>query len=213
MLKLQFTDDDTVEVGIDEAGRGCLMGRLYAGAVVLPGDAECFYDHGAALNRIKDSKKLSKRQREILFDYVNEIAIDRGVGWVSAQEIDTMNVLRADMLAMRRACRELVTPVGRLLVDGDQWEPVDEFAEIPFHRIVGGDASYLAIAAASILAKVSHDRYVEELCSTNPEWNERYSLLTNQGYGTALHIEGIKKWGPSPEHRMSFAPMKGGCVL
>lgn len=206
---LAYKNDDAIEVGLDEAGRGCLFGRLYTGAVVLPKDADDLFDHGAALHTIKDSKVLSERKRAIVYDYIQECAIDKAVTWAEVDEVDTYNVLGADMRAMHRALDALTVPVERILVDGDAWRPWrnTEGQEVEAHIVVDGDASYLSIAAAGILAKVSRDRWVEEICREHPEWNEHYGLLKNKGYGTAAHMAGLQHHGATDQHRRSFAPV------
>ena len=205
MYKLRFTEDEKVEVGLDEAGRGCLFGRLYAAAVVLPNELDTFFDHGAGLKAIKDSKKLSERKRSILFDYIDEAAIETSVSFAEVEEIDRINILQADMAAMHRALDTLTVPIQRILVDGDQWKP---WKSVEAHKVIDGDASYLAIAAAGILAKVSRDRWVEEQIVTHPEWDTHYGFASNKGYGTAKHMTGIRTHGVTAQHRTSFAPVR-----
>jgi len=205
MYKLRFTEDDKVEVGLDEAGRGCLFGRLYAAAVVLPNELDTFFDHGAGLKAIKDSKKLSERKRNILFDYIDEAAIETSISFAEVEEIDRMNILQADMAAMHRALDTLTVPIQRILVDGDQWKP---WKSVEAHKVIDGDASYLAIAAAGILAKVSRDRWVEEQVVAHPEWETHYGFASNKGYGTAKHMKGIQTHGVTAQHRTSFAPVR-----
>lgn len=205
MYKLRFTEDDKVEVGLDEAGRGCLFGRLYAAAVVLPNELDTFFDHGAGLKAIKDSKKLSERKRSILFDYIDEAAIETSISFAEVEEIDRINILQADMAAMHRALDTLTVPIQRILVDGDQWKP---WKSVEAHKVIDGDASYLAIAAAGILAKVSRDRWVEEQVVAHPEWETHYGFASNKGYGTAKHMKGIQTHGVTAQHRTSFAPVR-----
>ena len=208
---LHFKNDDYVEVGLDEAGRGCLFGRLYAGAVVLAKDEEDFFDHGATLKTIKDSKTLTERKRDILYDYIQECALDKAVAYAEVGEIDEFNILQADMRCMHRALDALIVPVDRILVDGDHWRPwrpAGADTDTEAHVIVDGDASYLSIAAAGILAKVSRDRWVEEVCLEHPEWVLQYNLLKNKGYGTAAHLAGIETYGVTDEHRRSYAPVQ-----
>lgn len=202
--KLRYKEDDAVEVGLDEAGRGCLFGRLYVGAVVFSNDGDDLFDNGAALKEIKDSKLLTKRKRAILHDYVNECALDKAVAYAEAAEVDALNVLQADLTTMHRALDSLTVPVERVLVDGDHWRP---YKDTEGYAIVDGDAQYLAIAAAGILAKVSRDAWVSEVVATHPEWDTRYGLGKNMGYGTAVHMEGLKAHGATIEHRRSFRPV------
>jgi ribonuclease HII len=206
---LRFLDDDSIEVGIDEAGRGALFGRMYVGAVVLPKELDCFFDNGAALKEIKDSKKLSERKREILYDYVKDCAIDYNVSWCSNTQIDEENVLQADLNTMHRALEQLVIPVQRILVDGDCWKVWEGHEDIEVNKIVGGDSKFLSIAGASILAKVERDRWVLSCCDEHPEWDTHYGLRSNKGYGAPKHMEGLKTHGPTPLHRMSWGPCSG----
>jgi ribonuclease HII len=207
--KLAYTDDDNVEVGLDEAGRGCLFGRLYVGAVIFPKEYDVFFDNGVGLNAIKDSKKLTERKRNILFDYIKECAIETSVAYSEVEEIDKINILQADIAAMHRALDNFETPFQRILVDGDYFKSYSKDRKIiTHHTIVDGDASYLSIAAASVLAKVSRDNWIEEICETYPEYDTYYSLLSNKGYGTPSHMKGIKEHGVVVEHRTSFAPVR-----
>lgn len=203
--KLRYKLDDAIEVGLDEAGRGCLFGRLYVGAVVFSNDLEDFFDHGAELASIKDSKLLSKRRRDILYDYVRECALDSAVAFAEVDEIDRINILQADLSAMHRALDTLDVPVQRVLVDGDHWRP---YKDAEGYAIVDGDAQYLAIAGAGILAKVARDRWVESVVAEHPEWDAHYGLSRNMGYGTAAHMKGLSEHGACEQHRRSFRPVR-----
>lgn len=204
--KLRYKEDDAIEVGVDEAGRGCLFGRLYVGAVVFSNDREAFFDHGATLDTIKDSKVITKRRRDILYDYIQDCALDKAVGFAEASEVDEYNVLQADLNCMHRTLDSLQNvPVQRVLVDGDHWRP---YRDTEGYAIVDGDAQFLAIAAAGILAKVSRDRWVASVVAEHPEWDERYGLGSNMGYGTAGHMKGLSEHGVTPEHRRSFRPVR-----
>ena len=205
MYKLRYKEDDCVEVGLDEAGRGCLLGRLYVGAVVFSNDIEDFFDNGAALKTIKDSKVISKRKRDILFDYIQECALDKAVAFADVDEIDRDNILQADLNCMHRALDSLQVPVDRVLVDGDHWRP---YKDTEGHAIIDGDAQYLAIAAAGILAKVSRDRWVSEIVVEHPDWDTKYGLSTNMGYGTAAHMTGLSQHGVTDQHRRSYGPVR-----
>ncbi len=206
---LSFKSDAAVEVGLDEAGRGSLFGRLYVGAVVFAKDEEDFFDHGATLKTIRDSKTITPRQRAILYDYIQEAALDKAVAYAEAAEVDEFNVLQADLRCMHRALDSLTIPVDRILVDGDHWKPWRgaDGRDVEAHTIVDGDASYLSIAAAGILAKVAHDEWITEACTAHPDWAEHYGLLGNKGYGTAAHMRGLQLHGVTEEHRRSFAPV------
>jgi ribonuclease HII len=210
-MKRQWIDDGLVEVGLDEAGRGTLWGRLYVGAVILSPEDEAYFDNGAALRQIKDSKKLSRRLRAILDDYIRETAIETVISWAEPEEIDSINILQADLSAMHRALAQFNTPFQRILVDGDVWKPwVDPSTKevVEGFTIINGDAVSLPIAAASILAKEAHDRWVIEKVVANRELHERYGLGSNMGYGTAKHMNGLIKWGPDTLHRRSFKPVR-----
>jgi ribonuclease HII len=209
-MRRQWVEDDLVEVGLDEAGRGSLWGRLYVGAVIMSPEDEAYFDHVAALQEITDSKKLTRRKRGILADFIRENAIEAVVNWSEPEEIDRVNILQADMLAMRRALDTLETPFQRILVDGDYWLPWHNSQGecVPAITIVEGDAVSLPIAAASILAKEAHDQWVRDRVREQPELQERYGLGNNMGYGTAAHMKGLKTWGAHVLHRRSFAPVK-----
>lgn len=220
-MKRTWINDGCVEVGIDEAGRGPLWGRLYVGAVVMAPEDGAYFDGGVVLRQITDSKKLTARRRAVLRDYVQETAVAWSVTWAEPAEIDAVNVLQADLNAMHRALDDLSTqgiPVERVVVDGDSWRPWrnSEGAEVPAICVVEGDAKVLSIAAASILAKEAHDEWVRETVAAEPLLAERYGLDSNMGYGTAVHMEGLRTWGAHSLHRRSFAPVRavtgGGAV-
>ena len=174
--------------GIDEAGRGPLAGPVFAAAVILPDDLG---DLG-----INDSKKLSEKKRDALFDVIKEKAIAWSVASASEQEIDEINILNATFLAMKRAVEGLSVKPDIALVDGNR-KPKTGIEEM---TLVKGDSKSISIAAASILAKVSRDRYLLELDEKYPE----YQFKKHKGYPTALHYEMIKEHGISPVHRLSF---------
>ena len=174
--------------GIDEAGRGPLAGPVFAAAVILPPET--------GIPGLNDSKKLSAKKREELFPVIQEKAIAWSVAFATEQEIDSVNILQATYLAMRRACEGLSVPADYALVDGNRMPPLS----IPGETVVKGDSLSASIAAASILAKVSRDRLMLELDALYPE----YAFAKHKGYGTALHVELLKKYGPCPIHRRSF---------
>lgn len=174
--------------GIDEAGRGPLAGPVYAAAVILP--------EGLVIEGLDDSKKLSEKKRDILFDIIKEKAAAFSIGTADAREIDEINILQATYLAMKRAVEGLPLSPDYALVDGNRMPPLG----IPGETIVKGDSKSPSIAAASVLAKVSRDRYMYELDRELPE----YQFARHKGYGTALHYEMIKKYGISDYHRLSF---------
>lgn len=174
--------------GIDEAGRGPLAGPVVAGAVILPKDCDILY--------INDSKKLSAKKREELYDQIMEKATAVGIGIVGPQRIDEINILQATYEAMREAIRKLGVTPDILLNDAVTIPRVD-ITQVP---IIKGDAKSISIGAASIIAKVTRDRLMEEYDKIMPE----YGFASHKGYGAAKHIEAIKKYGPSPIHRETF---------
>lgn len=177
-----------VVCGIDEAGRGPLSGPVVAAACVLDPSVEI-----AGLN---DSKKLSPAKRELLFERITESALDYAIGMASPEEIDSLNILNATMLAMRRAIAGLKTPADFALVDGNCTRDFP----IPARAIVKGDALSCSISAASILAKVTRDR----LCLEDEKNYPQYGFAKHKGYGTAEHIAALKQYGPCPIHRKTF---------
>lgn len=178
----------TTVCGIDEAGRGPLAGPVFAAAVVLP--------EGLVIPGLNDSKKLTPKKRDALFDLILEQALAYSVASVSEKEIDEINILQATYLAMRRACDGLALPADYALVDGNR----DPGLSIPTETVIKGDAKSMSIAAASILAKVSRDRYMLEMAKLYPE----YQFEKHKGYGTKLHYEMLAKYGVSEIHRRSF---------
>lgn len=199
-----------IEAGIDEAGRGCLAGPVVAAVVILP---DKFPDD--TYKQIRDSKKLSEKKREMLFTYITKHASDYAIASSTPAEIDEHNILQATFNTMHKAIHKLSFIPELLLVDGNGFRPFkikddkDEDNIYVEHRCVkGGDNEYLAIAAASILAKVSRDRYMKALCKTNPELNRKYGWIKNKAYGTKQHREGIKEHGITEYHRKSFGICK-----
>ena len=174
--------------GIDEAGRGPLAGPVYAAAVILPMDLE--------IDGLNDSKKLTEKKREALFDVICEKAISYSIGIATEEEIDEINILNATFLAMRRAVEGLSVKPDYALIDGNQHPQLS----IPDETVVKGDGKSMSIAAASILAKVSRDRFMLQIAEKYPE----YCFEKHKGYGTKLHYEMIEKYGVSPVHRRSF---------
>ena len=183
-------------LGIDEAGRGPLAGPVVACA--------CHIDAGLYPNfsDVNDSKKLTHKKREEIFARMNELGVLYGVGFASAQEIDELNILQATFLAMRRAAQKFYQLPGAVaLVDGPH--KIKEFP-LPQYAVVDGDAKSLNIAAASIVAKVLRDKYMDELDAKFPH----YGFAAHKGYGTQRHVAAIKEHGPCPEHRRTFAPIR-----
>jgi len=194
------------EIGVDEAGRGPLIGRVYAAAVCI-GEIEMKDIPEDII--IKDSKKMSRNQRQKSYEWITKNVKDYSIAYAEPFEIDSINILNATNLAMKRALKNIKVDINDIVIDGPRWE--DKFKEnknANIKSIIKGDSKYLSIAAASILAKEAHDNYILQICCTNPELNEKYDLLKNMGYGTKKHIEGIKKYGTSEYHRKSFKPIK-----
>ena len=178
----------TVIAGTDEAGRGPLAGPVCAAAVILP--------NGLEIEGLNDSKKISEKKRDMLFDIICEKAISYGIAYASVEEIDELNILNASQLAMRRAV-DMLTPHPELvIVDGNIARGFDCKAV----TLIKGDAISMSVAAASILAKVSRDRVCAELDKQYPE----YMLAKHKGYSTKLHMDLVRKYGPSPIHRKTF---------
>lgn len=202
MLQIRHTNDDVIEVGIDEAGRGPLWGPLYAAAVVwVPQMTE---EQAKIAPLIKDSKKLSEKRRIALAESIKDLALDWGVGSVTAAEIDSLGMTKSNQLAFVRALEKLSVEPARILIDGclsiydAPWSMVDQVVEPE------ADNKYLPVAAASILAKTEHDNWVKEFCALNENIAERYDLVKNKGYGTARHRAGILQWGEDTQHRKLF---------
>jgi len=188
MLRSSFTRD-LIEAGCDEAGRGCLAGPVVAAAVILPKK----YKH----KLLNDSKQLTKAERELLREDIKRDALAFAVAEVDNNEIDQINILNASFKAMHLALARLETTPQLLLIDGNRFKP---YGEIRHECIIKGDATYLSIAAASILAKTHRDDLMMKLAEQYPG----YGWITNVGYPTGEHREGIKKLGHTPLHRMSF---------
>ena len=175
--------------GVDEAGRGPLAGPVCAAAVILPEDCE--------IEGLNDSKKLSEKKREALYDIIISKALAYSVCYGTLEEIEQYNILNATFLAMNRAIESLKISADYALVDGNR---VPKEIKIPCETVVKGDAKSASIAAASILAKVTRDRLLLEYDSKYPE----YGFKNHKGYGTAAHYAAIKEYGPTPVHRLSF---------
>ena len=178
-----------IEAGCDEAGRGCLAGSVYAAAVILPPDYQ-----NPDLN---DSKKLTDKKRKALREQIERDAVAWAVGIVTPEEIDKINILNASFLAMHRALDQLKVRPEAVIVDGNRFKP---YQNLPYTTIVKGDGKYLAIAAASILAKTYRDDYMDALAEEYPQ----YDWKSNKGYPTKKHRAAIKQFGVTPYHRMSY---------
>ena len=184
----RYNEGYTAVCGTDEAGRGPLCGPVVAAAVILP--------RGIEIEGLNDSKKLTEKKREKLFDIIKEKAIAYAIAEATPQEIDEINILNASMLAMRRAIEALPVKADFALIDGN----CQRGFNIPTEAVVKGDAKSASIAAASVLAKVTRDRGCIELDKLYPE----YGIAKHKGYPTKDHMEAVRKYGPSPIHRVSF---------
>jgi ribonuclease HII len=217
-LNRWFNDDKSiVELGIDEAGRGPMFGRVYAGVVVLPKDDS--FDHSL----MKDSKKFhSKKKIEQVAEYIKEKALAWTVEYEDEDVIDKINILQATQSAFTKGIKNILKQLPDiknenilLLVDGNYFKPYTtlnnsktKLETLKYQTIEGGDNKYTSIAAASILAKVERDKYIEELCSKNPEIIDRYGIDSNKGYGSKKHMDGIKQYGITKWHRKTFGICK-----
>jgi ribonuclease HII len=185
---IKYAEGYTAVCGTDEAGRGPLCGPVVAAAVILPRDIE--------IEGLNDSKKLTEKKREKLFDIIKEKAVAYAIAEASVAEIDEINILNASMLAMRRAIEALSVKADFALIDGN----CSRGFNIPTQTIVKGDSLSVSIAAASILAKVTRDRQCVELDREYPE----YGIAKHKGYPTKDHMDAVRKYGPAPIYRMSF---------
>jgi len=226
-LKRFYCEDvNTFEIGVDEAGRGPLFGRVYTAAVILP------KDDSFAHSLVKDSKKFhSKKKIEIVAQYVKENALAWYVSFEDEKKIDEINILQATQQSMRNSILEVRKQFNKkqssnlkeerkdysynLLIDGNYFNPIttlnkktNKIENIPYLTIEGGDNKYTAIAAASILAKVERDKYIDDLCEKNPTLSEYYGIDTNKGYGAKKHLDGIKEHGITIWHRRTFGICK-----
>ena len=227
ILKCCHNENENVyEIGVDEAGRGPLFGRVYTAAVILPKDESFDY------TKVKDSKKFhSTKKIEEAAEYIKQHALSWHVSFADEKKIDEINILQATQLSMhesigevRKKFNKVLREKGKkekidfnysLLIDGNYFNPINSFNKetnkietVPYMTVEGGDNKYASIAAASILAKVGRDQYIEKLCEENPELVEHYGIDSNKGYGAKRHMDGIKEHGITIWHRRSFAPCK-----
>ena len=207
MLQLYYENDDNIECGIDEAGAGCLAGRLFTACVILPKKIDSSIDPDNLCAKIKDSKKLSKKLRTKLYDFITtKLALDYSIVYIEPEEIDKINILRARLKSYTMAVNELKIKPNLILVDGPYFNTYyDSFDHIiKHHCIIEGDSKYLSIAAASILAKVSKDNYMGTIHKEYP----MYNWDKNSGYGTKLHHSAILNHGISIYHRKTYGICK-----
>ena len=200
MLKPRYKEDTVIEAGIDEAGRGCLWGPLIAAAIIWPPESSWTPEQRTVSEQIKDSKKVSPKKRRKLREEIEKMAVAFAIGRVDAKEIDEIGMTAANKLAFQRAIKGLKIEPGRLLIDGIlRLETTKE-------QVIEAEADnkYIAVAAASILAKESHDDIVEAFCITDATLADHYDILNCKGYGTKKHRDGILKHGKYWQHRRLF---------
>jgi ribonuclease HII len=226
LKKCRNIDEKIIEIGVDEAGRGPLFGRVYTAAVILPKDDS--FD----LTMVKDSKKFhSKKRIEESAEYIRANSIAWHVSFEDERKIDEINILQATQLSMHNSINSVIKSFNlemknlnkkvkvdydfSLLIDGNYFNPItyfnkatDKIETLPYMTVESGDNTYASIAAASILAKVARDQYIDELCAENHELGEHYGIDSNKGYGAKKHMDGIKEHGITMWHRRSFAPCK-----
>jgi len=222
VLNTYFNENqDIIEIGIDEVGRGPLFGRVYASAVILPKSND--FKH----NEMKDSKKFSSKKKiDSVAQYIKQNAIAWSIRYEDEITIDRINILQATQLAMHNCITDILNQLKEknselnlrniiLLIDGNYFKPftnfnpiTNKFETIIYHTIEQGDNKFTSIAAASILAKVERDKYIEELCEENPELKEKYKIDSNKGYGSKHHLDGIKRHGITKWHRKTFGICK-----
>ena len=226
-LNKYYNEDNNIfEIGVDEVGRGPLFGRVYTAAVILPKDDS--FDH----SKVKDSKKFhSKKKIEEVADYIKKNALAWYVSFEDEKKVDEINILQATQICMHNSIMEVRKQFNKklkqqlkeerkdysyfLLIDGNYFNPVtylnkntNRIETFPHICVEGGDNKYTSIAAASILAKVERDKYIDELCNENPSLIENYGIDSNKGYGAKRHIDGIKEHGITIWHRRSFGICK-----
>lgn len=217
-LKQFYNQDESIlEIGVDEVGRGPMFGRVYTAAVILSKNNTFKHE------LMKDSKKFTSwKKLKNTADYIKENCIAYSVSYEDEDSIDKNNILNATHIAMHKAIKQLIdyTKNYLILVDGNNFKPVTYFdnnsetiKHIEHHCVISGDNTYTAIAAASILAKVERDMYIEELCNKYPKLDELYHLLKNKGYGTKNHIDAIKANGITKWHRKSFGICKDSAII
>ena len=204
-ILLPYQKEDTIEIGIDEAGRGCLFGDVFIAGVILPQNILELIEKEEKKVVIRDSKKLSKKKRMIAKEFIERVAIDYCVVQKSNERIDEINILKATLEGMHDVVRNIGRRPEKILVDGNRFPTYfdEEGKEIKHECIIKGDDTYLSIACASILAKTNKDLYIEKMVKDYPDL-EKYDLLNNSGYGTKKHIEAIQKYGITDFHRKTF---------
>ena len=204
----QYQDPDQIEIGIDEAGRGCLFGSLFVAGVILPENFQSLIDEHKIT--IKDSKKMSKKKRHESQIFIKKHALSYFVHEVTSVEIDNKNILKSTLDGMHIVIDNISIKPDKILVDGNKFNSYYDKNndQIPHECIIGGDNIYLSIACASILAKTEKDDSIQKIVEDNPEL-EKYNLLSNSGYGTKKHIDAIQLFGISDFHRKTFGICNG----
>ena len=198
-----FLKNKELEVGVDEVGRGCLFGRVYAAAVMWNSYDDCSYF------KVCDSKKLNKRDLIHSSGCIKTHAIDYGIGYETPRYIETNNILNSSIHSMHKSLDKLVVPVENIIVDGNKFKTWtnDEGTNIQYDCIIKGDSKFKSIAAASIIAKVARDKYIYDIVEQFPELN-KYEIAKNKGYGTPAHINALQKYGTTPFHRKTYKIVK-----
>ena len=205
----KFYNENVIEIGVDEAGRGPMFGRVYSAAVVLPKNDEFNYE------LLKDSKKFSSEKKLLeVYDYIINNALYWSVSWNDEKHIDKMNIRQSTLNCMHQSIKKIIHQMKTeteilLLIDGNDFKPYmrfnnNQYEQINHVCIKGGDNTYCSIAAASIIAKVERDKYIYDLCEKNTFLQERYNIKNNKGYGTKKHMDGIKSYGISEWHRKTY---------
>lgn len=201
-IDLSFIDPTVLAAGVDEAGRGPLAGAVVAAAVILPLNVSL---DTLGLSQLTDSKKLSEKKRDLLFPIIQQKALAWAIAWADHKEIDSINILQASLLAMTRSLQDLSMQPTQVFVDGNKLPQLPEnWTDTSAHAIVKGDLLVPSISAASVLAKVTRDRMLLEMHEKYPE----YGFAQHKGYPTKAHLAMLSKYGPCPEHRHSFAPVR-----
>ena len=214
VLNLKYNDDHKYEIGVDEAGKGPMFGRVYCASVILNDMENIRHD------LIKDSKKFTSTKKiKEAYDYIKENAFAYSVCYEEPAVIDKINIREATLSCMHNSIVNVLNQYDNdeeslILVDGNDFKPLmrnkmNNIYAVKHVTVIGGDNTYTSIAAASILAKVERDAYIYDLCEKNSILVEKYDLLSNKGYGTKKHMEAIEKYGITKWHRRSFSPCKG----
>ncbi len=201
---LPYQNENKIEIGIDEAGAGTFFGSLFVAGVILPKNIKELMDNDKKVI-IRDSKKMNQKQRDYAYDFIIKNAIEYNIISKTHKEVDDMNILRARLTGFHEVIRGMKTKPEKILIDGDKFESYydEKGKEIESECVIEGDNTYLCIAAASILAKTSQIRHIEKLVEENPDL-KKYDIHNNHGYGTPRHLNGIKEFGVTEYHRLSF---------